>query len=567
MSRLILKICYIKSDKSSDYMKYIAMRPRVEKHGEHGLFSGMDSVNLSQALKEVNSHRGRVWTLIYSLRREDAARLGYDNAESWRSLIKAHSHELADELHIPQDMFRWYGAYHDEGSHPHIHLMVWSTDPRKGFLTKDGINHMRSLLTNDIFENEMHELYVRKDIAYKELTSAAQDTMRQLTQQMSEHLHTNPVIEQKMLELISALEHTPGKKQYGYLNKSCKELVNAIVDALEQEEDVAKCYQAWADTKDELNAFYHSKPPEHIPLSQRKEFRSIKNMIIAEAERIRLGTPTFEDEQMDDEPESDPEEHTSQYTEYLNAKRTLTSRTALMDEKSKARIALEQLAQDGFSMAAYLLGKLYRDGIELYQDPESAKDWFQQAAEAGYAPAQYALGKMLLEDDPDTAVKWLEQSADQGNSFAMYQMGKLYLTGNHVRKNRRKALASLTVSANLGNQFAQYTLGKLYLQGKIVQQDKDTARTWFAKAAAQDNPYAQLFLDHMDERDNTETLLSTARLLQDLCGVFRTSAHHTSNPNGIRIDSKRRRRLMEKRMAMGHKWDDHVILSNQQLFK
>lgn len=114
-------------------MKYIAQRPGAEKHGEHGLFGQQNSVDLNAALNELQSHQGNVWTIIYSLRREDAARLGYDSAAGWRSLLLAHQTQLAEAMKIPPNQLHWYAAYHDAGHHPHIHMMIWADDPKQGY--------------------------------------------------------------------------------------------------------------------------------------------------------------------------------------------------------------------------------------------------------------------------------------------------------------------------------------------------------------------------------------------------------------------------------------------------
>lgn len=151
------------------YMKYIAQRPGAEKHGEHGLFGQQNSVDLNAALNELQSHQGNVWTIIYSLRREDAARLGYDSAAGWRSLLLAHQTQLAEAMKIPPNQLHWYAAYHDAGHHPHIHMMIWADDPKQGYLSKQGIAAMRSILTNAIFKDELKDLYVKKDVSYLSL--------------------------------------------------------------------------------------------------------------------------------------------------------------------------------------------------------------------------------------------------------------------------------------------------------------------------------------------------------------------------------------------------------------
>lgn len=270
-------------DPESGYMQYIATRPRVQKRGTHGLFSSATAVDLASAISELEAHEGNVWTIIYSLRREDAARLEYDNADAWRTLLMENAPTLAKSMKISLENFHWYAAFHDEGHHPHIHMMVWSDDPKEGFLTKDGIAAMRSKLTNAIFRDEMQQIYARKDVAYSDLVEAAQNAMREMISRMQRQVCDSPIIEDNMRQLVQALETTTGKKQYGYLKKPLKQLVDTIVDALAELPEVSECYEVWNQIHEELSECYgHSTPWERLPLSQRKEFRKIKNDIIRE---------------------------------------------------------------------------------------------------------------------------------------------------------------------------------------------------------------------------------------------------------------------------------------------
>ena len=273
----------------SGYLSYIATRPRVERRGAHGLFSSATAVDLDAAMSELEAHDGNVWTIIYSLRREDAARLGYDNADAWRDLLMMHAQDLAKAMKIPADHFRWYAAFHNEGHHPHIHMMVWSDDPKEGFLTREGIAAMRSKLTNTIFRDEMNQIYERKDVAYKELIEAAQDTMRELIQKMEHQLCDNPVIEEQMRQLVQALETTTGKKQYGYLKKPLKALVDTIVDELARQPEVAKCYETWNQIRDELNECYGSRTP--VTARRGNGSRSHSEKRSAEFKTISSGRP------------------------------------------------------------------------------------------------------------------------------------------------------------------------------------------------------------------------------------------------------------------------------------
>ena len=272
----------------SIYMRYIATRPRAEKHGEHGLFGAEDAVDLEKTLGELKAHEGNVWTIIYSLRREDAARLGYDNAASWRALLHSKQADFAEAMQIPPSQLRWYAAFHDEGEHPHIHMMLWSDDPKYGFLRKDKLLHLQSVLTNMIYADELKEVYVQKDVAYKDVTGATRETMRKIVDRLESVENPPESIQQKLLELALELRTVSGKKQYGYLKKPLKDKVDSIVEELEKLPRVAAYYAVWNDLRDTLESYYKSKPRQHNSLSQQKEFRAIKNAIIQEAERLRL---------------------------------------------------------------------------------------------------------------------------------------------------------------------------------------------------------------------------------------------------------------------------------------
>ena len=277
-------------DENADsiYMHYIATRPRAEKHGEHDSFGAEDAVDLEKTMDELKAHEGNVWTIIYSLRREDAARLGYDNAASWRALLRSKQADFAEATQIPPSQLRWYAAFHDEGDHPHIHMMRWSDDPKYGFLRKDKLLHLQSILTNMIYADELKEVYVQKDIAYKDVVKAARENMRRIVDQLESVGNPPEPIQQKLLELALELRTVTGKKKYGYLKKPLKDKIDSIVDELEKLPEVAEYYAVWNDLRDTLESYYKAKSRQHNPLSQRKEFRAIKNAIIQEAERLRL---------------------------------------------------------------------------------------------------------------------------------------------------------------------------------------------------------------------------------------------------------------------------------------
>ena len=407
-------------------------------------------MSLDAALKEVETHTGNVWTFIWSLRREDAARLGYDHAESWRKLIKAHQAEIAEAMKIPPDQLRWYAAFHDEGHHPHVHAMVWSADPKQGRLTKEGVKMIRSKLTNDIFQDEMYTLYQEKDVSYKELVAMSRRTMKELLEKMRSGSCGSPVIENKLLELSQLLETVKGKKVYGYLKKPVKAQVDAIVDELAKLPEVAECYEVWNGLRDELEGYYKDVPRHRLPLSQQKEFRTIKNLVIQEAENLRQGVFTFEDAEMNDEPEMD--------SEVLPQGVGYQAATLLYDdeitqaEKREALRVLEQLWDKDFTSAAYHLGRAYRDGLGLLPDDEKAEKWFRRSADTGNVHTLYVLGKLLQEQGRlSEAVSWYEHACKSDSQYAQYSLGKMYLLGNGVPKDVSRAIQLLRSSANQGN--------------------------------------------------------------------------------------------------------------------
>ena len=119
-------------------------------------------------------------------------------------------------MKIPWEQFRWYAAFHDQGHHPHIHMVCYSADGRSGYLTREGIARIKSDLAKRIFHQELHELYERQTQRRDELTQEAGVVMAELVQQMWEGTLDNPRIEQFMEHLAGKLKNLSGKKQYGY---------------------------------------------------------------------------------------------------------------------------------------------------------------------------------------------------------------------------------------------------------------------------------------------------------------------------------------------------------------
>lgn len=548
----------IESGAGSGYLEYMAERPR-----SHGLFSADGAADLAEMMKEISSHDAPVWTFIYSLRREDAARLGYETGESWRRLLLAHQTELAAAMKIPPGDFRWCAAFHDEKHHPHIHMMVWSRGPKEGYLTEKGIEEMRSQLSGAIFQDELLSLYREKALSYQQVRDTAMEAMGRLIGKMKTGLCDSPVIAEQMDRLAQMLGDAKGRKVYGYLKKPVKAQVDAVVDELAKLPEVAACYEEWNRLRDEVERYYKDAPREHQPLSRQKEFRAIQNMVIREAENLRLGVFTFEDEDMKDEVEEKEEaalregdSRREMWEIYQHAKEILSERESTEAEKAEQVQTLERLWEGGFPAAAHQLGRCWRDGLGVLPDDEQAQLWFRRGAEAGYAFSRYALGRLLETRRTEEAVAWYEKAATQGNPAAAYRLGKLYLQGKQVPKDVPKALEYLTASAKEGSPFAQYTLGKLYLMGKDVKPDREEAYRWFEMSAQQGNPYAQFFLDHFGETQSPHLLLTATKLLRQLGQIFQENSVPPVPPGSQQTDRKLRQKIRQKKIALGQKPDD-----------
>ena len=273
--------------KRENYVDYIANRPHVQKVGTHGLFTaGDEPLVLSRVADEVANHPGVVWLPIISLKRDDAARLGFDNAARWQKLLSSRAMDVAEAMKIPYEQFRWYAAFHDEGNHPHVHMVVYSADGKSGFLTTHGIEEIKSTLAKEIFQQDLITIYQRQTQRRDELTQDAEDVMARLVIKMQSGTLENQRIGQLITELAQRLRNTSGKKQYGYLSPPLKSLVDEIVVELEKDPRIAAAYDLWYREREEVLRTYKDDLPERVSLSRQKEFKRIKNIIIGEAAKL-----------------------------------------------------------------------------------------------------------------------------------------------------------------------------------------------------------------------------------------------------------------------------------------
>ena len=473
--------------------------------------------------------------------------------------------DIAAAMKIPSEDFRWYAAFHNEGHHPHVHMMAWSAKPDQAYLSVEGIRKIKSTLTNQIFRQELLHVYEQKSKSRDELVAESRQTMLELAKAMQERTCDHPEAEQMIWELSQQLGQVGGKKSYGYLPKPMKKLVDEIVDQMVRLPIVNECYQTWWELQCQVEDYYsEEKKRTRPPLSQQKEFRQIKNAVIREAEHIRLNKFSFEDAEMQDEGEEISAYDMSYACQELQS--IANDGDLPLEERDEAAEQLEQLAESGDAHAQYIIGVAYRDGGLLIPDTVKAQKLLERAAEQDLDAAQYVLGKLYLSDDADVhdpakGIYWLKRSADSGNDYAAYRLGKEYLSGKNVPKDASAAAEYLWQAANDGNAYAQYLLGKLYLMGESVQQDTDAAYEWFAAAQENGHAYASFFIDRIErgEQHPPSVVLSATRLLYHMGNIFWDNAPAMPTVGGIHIDRKRLQELQRKRIALGHKPDDHEL--------
>ena len=269
-----------KAENMKGLVRYFAERPGVEKLGRHGLFSQTDDkINLDEVADEVSNHDGVVWTHVLSLRREDAERLGYNNAKAWKTLVRRNVATIAEAHKIDLDDLQWYAAFHNTGHHPHIHLMVYSKSGQ-GYLTNKDIEKLRSRFGNDIFRNELYKIFQMQTEIRNELKSEVRDVIDELLANVDGNMTPSDELVELFRQLAEAMKEHKGKWLYGYLPKPTKDLVDKIIHEIAKDEGIAALYSKWNEINREKLSLYHEKKTPDIPLEDNKEFRSIKNDLL-----------------------------------------------------------------------------------------------------------------------------------------------------------------------------------------------------------------------------------------------------------------------------------------------
>ena len=547
ISTIIERNAYIIGNRQN-FVGYMAMRPGVQKRGSHGLFNEKDEpIILDRVANEIANHKGNVWSHVVSLRREDAIRLGYDNSEVWRDLVKRHISDIAKAQRIPLCNLKWYAAFHDTTHHPHIHLLVYSTNPKQGFLTTKGIDQIRSAFANDVFHDNLQSIYQEQTLSRDELKAVSRTEFESIVRKIQQGGFDDPQLENLVLKLNSQLQKVKGKKVYGYLPPDVKETVNSIFSELAKDNNIRQLYEKWCSLESLKYKSYTQKEKELPPLVDNKVFQPVRNMIIRtvldmnypvidveieepepteqfanddfyvdillkfdESEQSENDKVTFSD---NDEPTAedfiwsnenevtvdieDYEPQSKYYlkwsTAYKEACKIIYNKQSKLEDFQKAEQLLLNESRSGNVLAIQDLGKLYSTDKLGEKDEKKSFSFYEEAFQ----------GFMEIEPDSDFMFPYEPKFDGQimkpvnMRSYVWYRIGKMHCYGLGTEQDYAQSFEWFLKSAHEGNKFAQYSLANLYYYGNGVEKDLSQAFWWYRKSSEQGQPYASYAVAQM----------------------------------------------------------------------
>lgn len=587
-----------------NFVGYIAKRPGAEQRGSHGLFSESDEpIVLNQVANEVAHHSGNVWSHVVSLRREDAVRLGYDNSDRWRELVMRHISDIAEAQKIPLCNMKWYAAFHDTTHHPHIHLIVYSTNPKQGYLTKDGIDKIRSVFANDIFHDELQSIYQEQNLRRDELKVLSENQMSEIAKQIQNGSFTNKNLEKLVMTLQTQLKSVGGKKVYGYLPKEIKETVDGIFSKLAEHPQITAMYEKWCELERAKYKTYTQKEKDMPPLVQNNVFKSVKNIIIPTVLKMEFQAADIEiepteidldihspiDEEVIDEAVGDSVKNSPQdklyikwNNSYKEAHKLIFNKESTLEDYKKAEKLL--LSESNNVLAFNDLGRLYSTAKSGLKNDEKSFEFYEKALQ-GFLQIeplakkikpylQYQIGMMYFkglgtEIDNHKAAEYLEKSAELGNQYAKRLLALEYISGKKFEQNIDKGISMLTECADSGDAFSCYKLGNLYLKGEIVLQDLDKAEKYLL--SAENNEFTQYSLGKLylqNEKYDIEKAVSyfEKSAEKNMWSSYQLGRIYLFGADDLEKDKEKAMRFLNLSLEQGNKYAQN-ILDNQEKFE
>lgn len=529
ISTIIERNAYIIGNRQN-FVGYMAMRPGVQKRGSHGLFNEKDEpIILDRVANEIANHKGNVWSHVVSLRREDAIRLGYDNSEVWRDLVKRHISDIAKAQRIPLCNLKWYAAFHDTTHHPHIHLLVYSTNPKQGFLTTKGIDQIRSAFANDVFHDNLQSIYQEQTISRDELKAVSKTEFENIVDNICQGNFDCPLLEELVRKLYSQLQNVKGKKVYGYLPPEVKETVNNIFSELAKDENIRQLYEKWCSLERLKCKTYTQKEKELPVLTDNKVFQPVRNMIIRTVldmnnlivdAAVKEPEPTEQSENddstIDVPPQFDESEQSENDKMIFSDNDDFTAEDFIWSDENAVTVDVDNTPKSKYYLK---WSNSYKEACKLIYNKQSKLEDFQKAeqillseSQSGNVLAIHYLGKLHSTDklgakDEKKSLRYysealkgfleVEPSSKKLKPYVQYRIGKMYCYGSGTEQNYQKAFEWFERSAKQKNKFAQYSLANLYYYGNGVEKDLSQAFLWYRKSSAQGQPYASYAIAQM----------------------------------------------------------------------
>ena len=487
---LLLQGEFINQETAETLTRYVATRPGVSKSGEHGLFGYRENINLQEAAKELSGYEGRIWRHIVSLRREDADKLGYNTQQPWKLLIEAHLHELAEASGIKPENLRWYAGMHDEGHHPHIHLFVFSANPKEGYVTAKDIKKMESMYAKDIFREEMKPVYAQKTKYRDTLNQTARELLHldalQNTTRDAPMGSLTPSDAASLMEKLRKLSDTlptKGRMFYKFMPPAIKQQIDKIaIDLLNSSPVLTELFEKWQETQKEIDKTYLEEP-EKRSFEKEPSFNVVKNAVIQAAIQCRSEIPKEKTDEKFRElalaaMNGDTKAQYRYGKELVRLGRGDEADTWLGLASAHGHIfASYELAalydsQGNKEMAAAFFGRTFDLTIDTIKNSDTAIDILYSDT-----PKKYDFEEELL---PDSSY----------NGKLEELIGKLLENGIGRKPNREQAKLFYEMAFHHGCDYLSVKLGRM------AQEDKQplSAAYWFMKASEKNIPAGQYAL-------------------------------------------------------------------------
>ena len=504
-----------------------------------------------------------------------------------------------------------------------MHIIVYSDNEREGFLTNHGIEKIRSGFANDIYADELHNLYAQQT----DLRNLMKKESEQLMQKLADNISQNDVDNAELIDLVAKLHEqlnsSKGKKVYGYLKADVKKTVDEIFIRLSENESIQKMYSLWCEMEQQKHDVYSSAKLQFPKLADNKEFKSVKNMIIrtvldmnSPVVDIEIEEPELTAEEftcsnesavtvdIDDEPQS--KYYLKWSTAYKEACNIIYNKQSKLEDFQKAEQLLLNESRSGNVLAIKDLGKLYSTDKLGEKDEKKSFSFYEEAFQGfmeiepdsdfmfPYEPkfdgqimkpvnmrsyVWYRIGKMHCyglgtEQDYAQSFEWFLKSAHEGNKFAQYSLANLYYYGNGVEKDLSQAFWWYRKSSEQGQPYASYAVAQMYSKGEYVAENKETAQRYYkaalsgfleleSKDQADDNLYYKLGAMYKNglgtEIDIPKAIEYFEKSAENMWSTYQLGRLYLFGAEGVEKDKEKAAQWLTKSANDGNEYAQNML--------